>query len=254
MIRPQPRNIAGFFVENAYTQGGGTNVVNVILVDFRAFDTFGEITVLGIVALTVYALLRRFRPAAASIPMPDQQRSQDIYDEAHPNRRKGDTVKGAMATPALMITILFPFIGTGAIFLLLRGHDLPGGGFVGGVTMAVAFILLYMAYGTLWVEARLRILPVRWMGAGLLLASGTGAAACLFDQSFLTSSFSYLHVPLIGPVPLASASLFDFGVFALVVGATVLILIAIAHQSVRGHRAPGSREPVTPVAPSTEVK
>jgi len=254
MTRPQPHNIAGFFVENAYTQGGGTNVVNVILVDFRAFDTFGEITVLGIVALTVYALLRRFRPAAASIPMPDQQRSQDIYDEAHPNRRKGDTVKGAMATPALMITILFPFIGTGAIFLLLRGHDLPGGGFVGGVTMAVAFILLYMAYGTLWVEARLRILPVRWMGAGLLLASGTGAAACLFDQSFLTSSFSYLHVPLIGPVPLASASLFDFGVFALVVGATVLILIAIAHQSVRGHRAPGSREPVTPVAPSTEVK
>src|SRR6185312_15755269 len=217
MTRPQPRTIAGFFVENAYIRGGGTNVVNVILVDFRAFDTFGEITVLGIVALTVYALLRRFRPAAASIPMPDQQRSQDIYDEAHPNRRKGDTVKGAMATPALMITILFPFIGTGAIFLLLRGHDLPGGGFVGGVTMAVAFILLYMAYGTLWVEARLRILPVRWMGAGLLLAAGSGAAACLFDRPFLTSSFSYLDVPLIGPVPLASASLFDIGVFALVV-------------------------------------
>jgi len=252
--RPQPPNIAGFFVENAYPQGGGTNIVNVILVDFRAFDTFGEMTVLGIVALTVYALLRRFRPAAESISMPDQQRSQDAHDEAHPNRRKGDTGKGAMATPALAITVLFPFIGTAAIFLLLRGHDLPGGGFVGGVTMAVAFILLYMARGTLWVEARLRILPVKWMGAGLLLAVGTGAAAWLFDRPFLTSSFSYLDVPLIGPVPLASASLFDIGVFALVVGATLLMLIAIAHQSVRSHRAPGSREPLKPAAPPTEVQ
>ena len=61
MTRPPPESIADYFVENAYTRGGGTNIVNVILVDFRAFDTFGEITVLGIVAITVYALLRRFR-------------------------------------------------------------------------------------------------------------------------------------------------------------------------------------------------
>ena len=85
MTGPQPENIAGFFVENAYLQGGGTNIVNVILVDFRAFDTFGEITVLCIVAITVYALLRRFRPAAESIPVPEQQRAQDSYDEAHPH-------------------------------------------------------------------------------------------------------------------------------------------------------------------------
>jgi hypothetical protein len=58
-----------------------------------------------------------------------------------------------------------------AIYLLLRGHDLPGGGFFAGVTMAVAFILQYMARGTAWVEDRLRVLPVRWMGAGLLLAN-----------------------------------------------------------------------------------
>ena len=62
MMRPAPENIARFFVENAYIQGGGTNIVNVILVDFRGFDTFGEITVLGIVALTVYALLRTIPP------------------------------------------------------------------------------------------------------------------------------------------------------------------------------------------------
>ena len=156
MTRPPPESIAGFFVENAYTRGGGTNIVNVILVDFRAFDTFGEITVLGIVAITVYALLRRFRPAAESIPVPEQQTAQDSYDDAHPDRLKGDTIKSAMAIPALMMAMLFPVIGAVAAFLLLRGHDLPGGGFVAGVTMAVAFILQYMARGTVWVESRLR--------------------------------------------------------------------------------------------------
>ena len=148
-----------------------------------------------------------------------------------------------MAIPALMMAMLFPVIGAAAVFLLLRGHDLPGGGFVAGVTMAVAFILQYMARGTVWVEARLRVLPVRWMGIGLLLAVGVGAAAWLFDRPFLTSSFSYVEIPLIGAVPLASALLFDLGVFALVVGATVLMLIAIAHQSVRSHRAPSGRAP-----------
>ncbi len=255
MTRPPPESIADYFVENAYTRGGGTNIVNVILVDFRAFDTFGEITVLGIVAITVYALLRRFRPPAESIPIPEQQRAQDSYDESHPDRLKGDTIKGAMAIPALMMTMLFPVIGAAAVFLLLRGHDQPGGGFVAGITMAVAFILQYMARGTVWVEARLRILPVRWMGTGLLLAVSVGAAAWLSGRPFLSSYFSYVDIPLIGAVPLASALPFDLGVFVLVVGATVLMLIAIAHQSVRSHRMPGSSGPVGPAtSPKDEVR
>ena len=243
MTRPAPDSIARFFAENAYVQGGGTNIVNVILVDFRGFDTLGEITVLGAVALTVYALLRRFRPAPESIPVPEQQHAQNVYDDGHPDRQKGDTVRDAMATPALIMGLLFPVIIVTATFLLLRGHDLPGGGFVAGITMAVAFILQYMARGTAWVESCLRVLPVRWMGAGLLLAGGTGIGAWLFGRPFLTSHFSYADLPLIGQVPLASAMIFDLGVFALVVGSTVLMLIALAHQSVRSHRAPRTREP-----------
>jgi multicomponent K+:H+ antiporter subunit A len=118
--------------------------------------------------------------------------------------------------------------------------------------MATAFILQYMARGTIWVEARLRILPVRWMGIGLLLAVSTGAAAWLFNRPFLSSSFFYLEIPLVGAIPLASALLFDLGVFALVVGATVLMLIAIAHQSVRSHRAPAVREPRAPAPPARD--
>jgi multicomponent K+:H+ antiporter subunit A len=250
MILPAPDTISRFFVENAYTRGGGTNIVNVILVDFRGFDTLGEITVVAVVALTVYALLRRFRPALESIPVPEQQRAQNLADEAHPDRTEGDTIKDAMAIPALMMGLLFPVIGTAAIFLLLRGHDQPGGGFIAGITMAVAFILQYMARGTEWVEARLRILPVLWMGLGLILACGTGAAAWLFSRPFLTSSFSYADVPLLGTIPLASALLFDLGVFALVVGATVLMLIALAHQSVRSHRLPQPPAAKAPPAPA----
>jgi multicomponent K+:H+ antiporter subunit A len=233
MHRPAPDSISRYFVENAYTMGGGTNVVNVILVDFRGFDTLGEITVLAVVALTVYALLRRFRPALESIPVPEQQHAQDVSDRAHPDRQKGDTAKDTMATAALMMGLLFPVIGITAVFLLLRGHDLPGGGFVAGITMAAAFILLYMARGTVWVEARLHVMPVRWMGFGLLLGGGTGTAAWVFGRPFLTSYFAYAELPLIGPVPMASALLFDSGVFSLVVGATLLMLIAIAHQSLR---------------------
>jgi multicomponent K+:H+ antiporter subunit A len=256
MILPPPDTISRYFVENAYAQGGGTNIVNVILVDFRGFDTLGEITVVAVVALTVYALLRRFRPAPESIPVPEQQRAQNLADETHPDRTEGDTIKDAMATPALFMGLLFPVIGTAAIFLLLRGHDQPGGGFIAGITMAIAFIVQYLARGTEWAEARLRILPVRWMGLGLILACGTGAAAWLFGRPFLTSSFSYADVPLLGRTPLASALLFDLGVFALVVGATVLMLIALAHQSVRSHRMP--HPPTTkalPPAPAlTEVE
>jgi multicomponent K+:H+ antiporter subunit A len=242
MVRPRPETIADFFVENAYTKGGGTNIVNVILVDFRAFDTFGEITVLGIVALTVYALLRRFRPAVESISVPQQQRVRDASHDAHESRL-GGTATDSMAIVALMMAMLFPVIGMAAAFLLLRGHDWPGGGFVAGVIMAIAFILQYMARGTLWVEDRLRILPMRWMGTGLLLAFGVGSAAWLFDGSFLSSVFFHVDIPWIGVIPIASALLFDLGVFALVVGGTVLMLIAIAHQSIRSHRTHESSDP-----------
>ncbi|BBK36464.1 putative K(+)/H(+) antiporter subunit A/B [Allostella sp. ATCC 35155] len=242
MTRPAPDSRASFFVERAYTEGGGTNVVNVILVDFRGFDTLGEIAVLGVVALTVYALLRRFRPAPDSIVSPEQQVRQNARAAAAGPRQPADALADSLLVPALVMRLLFPVIGMVAVYLFLRGHDLPGGGFVAGLTMSVAFILQYMAGGTRWVEARLIILPVRWIGVGLLLAALTGLGAWAFGYPFLTSHASHPTLPVVGKVPLASAILFDLGVFVLVVGATVLILIALAHQSIRTHR-PTKPEP-----------
>lgn len=236
MTRPQGNTIADYFLTHSYSEAGGRNVVNVLLVDFRAFDTMGEITVLAIVALTVYALLRRFRPAAESIEAPSQQRIQTAFDEARPEREVGDTLQDYLTIPTVIMHWLFPVIIAFAIYLFMRGHDLPGGGFAAGVTLAIGFILQYLASGTRWVESHLTILPLRWMGFGLLAALATGAASWIFGYPFLTSYFSYIDIPVIGKTPTASALLFDLGVFALVVGATVLMLIALAHQSIRRYR------------------
>src|SRR5690606_4946324 len=241
MTTPWPESISEYFLLNAYPEGGGTNVVNVILVDFRGFDTFGEIVVLGIVALTVFALLRRFRPAAESIGVPEQQRIQDAYDDDRSDREVGETVRDYLTIPSVIMQWMFPVTILLAAYLFLRGHDLPGGGFAAGIAMAIGFLLQYLAGGTRWVEDRLRILPVRWIGLGLLLAALTGMGSWLFGFPFLTTHFHYLEIPLIGKIPIATALFFDLGVFSLVVGATVLMLIAIAHQSLRV-RARSSRD------------
>jgi len=252
MTSPLPESISQSFLERSYTEGGGTNVVNVILVDFRGFDTMGEITVLGVVALTVFALLRRFRPAPDSVEIPEQQRFQNAFDVDHPDRQQGDTVADFLLVPGVIMRLMFPVVAVFAAYLLLRGHNQPGGGFVAGLTMAVAFLLQYMAGGTRWVEARLRILPVRWIGAGLILAAATGAGSWLFGYPFLTSHYSYAELWAIGAVPLASALLFDLGVYSLVVGATVLVLIALAHQSIRSHRVPHPAPQETGIQASAE--
>jgi multicomponent K+:H+ antiporter subunit A len=237
MVLPMGETIGSFFLERAYVEGGGRNVVNVILVDFRASDTIGEITVLAAVALTVYALLRRFRPAPDNIGSPIQQRQQNAFDEARPDRKPGDTLGDYLRVPAVIMQWLFPVIIVLAVYLYLRGHDLPGGGFSAGIALAAAFILQYLASGTVWVEDRLRILPVNWIGLSLLLAATTGMASWLFGYPFLTSYYRYVELPLVGAVPVSSALVFDLGVFGLVVGATVLMLIALAHQSIRKLRA-----------------
>jgi multicomponent K+:H+ antiporter subunit A len=223
MTRPLPdHTVSRYFMERAYPQGGGTNVVNVILVDFRGFDTLVEITVLGVVAIAVYALLRRFRPARESAEPPPQQQAQSPATAAED-----------LLVPAVIMRLMFPAIALLAVYLLLRGHNLPGGGFVAGLTLATGVILQYMAGGTRWAESHLAIRPMRWLGTGLLAAAATGLGSWWFGYPFLTSHTAHFRLPLLGELHLPSAFFFDLGVFSLVVGATGLLLIALAHQSIR---------------------
>jgi len=202
------QSIAPFYLDKALTEGGGTNAVNVIIVDFRALDTLGEITVLGIAALVVHALLK----GLAGLP-PAERR--EASGEAHP------------LLPRLVARVLLPVAALAAMHLLLRGHDLPGGGFIAGLVLAVAIALQYVTSGAGPIGESLRERWDAWIGWGLLAAGATGLASLAFSHPFLTSTFWKPEIPVIGKVPLASAMAFDIGVFLTVVGATLLALATL---------------------------
>jgi multicomponent K+:H+ antiporter subunit A len=236
LTRPPVGTISDFYVRRALPEGGGANVVNVLLVDFRGFDTMGEITVLGAVALTVYALLRRFRPAPESVAIPLQQASDvDPAVRETPARQANG---GYLLVAGVYMRFLLPVMGVIAAYFFMRGHNLPGGGFVAGLIFATALIVQYMVAGTDWVEDHLRLRPHRWIAWGLVTACGTGLGAWLLGYPFLTSHTAHLALPLLGEIHVPSAFVFDLGVFLVVVGATMLILVALAHQSLRSHRMP----------------
>jgi multicomponent K+:H+ antiporter subunit A len=246
LTRRSNGELAPFFLRNALEQAGGRNVVNVMLVDFRGFDTLGEITVVGIVAIIVYALLRRFRPAPESMQRSRTQ-SREVAEELALAHVKDPLPPGELRITAVLVRILLPLAGAVSVYLLLRGHHAPGGGFVGGLIMATAVIAQYMVGGTIWVESRLRVHPLSWIGLGLLAAAGAGLVAWGSSLPFLTALGAHFHLPLIGDIHLSTVLLFDVGVYLLVIGATLLILVALAHQSLRR-----SRKTVTPVSEDME--
>ncbi|MCV6492521.1 monovalent cation/H+ antiporter subunit A [Pseudomonas aeruginosa] len=207
LTRPY-ESIAGFFVENSVSGGGGYNVVNVILVDFRGFDTLGEISVLAIAGVGIYAMLAGF---ALHKPTCDPQ-GRNWAHAKHPLIL--ETLSRVLLPLALLISV----------FIFLRGHNLPGGGFIAGLVTAIALVLQYIASGSQWVEQRLPLNYAAMAGAGVLIAGLTGLGSWLFGYPFLTSAFGHFELPLIGEIELATAMLFDLGVYLTVVGAALLIL------------------------------
>ena len=244
MTRPFERSISEFFLTRSLPEGGGSNVVNVMLVDFRGFDTFGEIVVLCTVALTVYALLRRFRPARETMDLPLQQRvlPHDLLTDLVNPRNARDTAVGYLMVPAVLVRLVLPLASVVAVYLFLRGHNEPGGGFVAGLVLSIALLLQYIVSGSQWVEAHLQLYPRRWLAFGLIVALVTGSGSIWFGYPFLTSHTAHLQLPVLGELHIASALFFDIGVFSVVVGSTILLLIALAHQSIRSHRLPSKDE------------
>ena len=204
-------SISPYFLEQTLPLGGGANAVNVIIVDFRAFDTLGEITVLGIAALIVHALLADLAPQA---PV-----AAGLAADRHPLMLQ------------LVSRLVLPFAVLISLHLFLRGHNLPGGGFIAGLVLAIGLVLQHVAHGQRWVGERSGGDFRSWVAWGLLVAAATGAASAWFGAPFLTSTYDYPWVPGIGGVPLASASAFDLGVYLVVVGGTMAMLLALARLS-----------------------
>ena len=212
-------SIAWFFLEQSVPGGGGTNAVNVILVDFRGYDTFGEITVLAVAALGAAALLDGLRARRAG---------------ADPDGRAW-TFAHAPLLLRVAARVVLPLALVVTLHIFLRGHNQPGGGFIAGLITAVALVLQYMAMGQQRAEQVLRAQAggrfARWVGLGLLIALATGAGAFALGRPFLTSAHGHPSVPVLGELPLASAALFDLGVYVTVVGATLLMLSALGAVS-----------------------
>ena len=201
-------SISHFFIENSKPGGGGTNVVNVILVDFRGFDTLGEITVLGIAALGIYKLLQQMLVFMPSADSKGNQWSQ----ERHP------FVLAVISQSLLPLALLV------SAYIFLRGHNMPGGGFIAGLITAIALIQQYVAHGVVWMKERMPINYIGLIASGLFIATLSGLGSWAFGRNFLTTWFDYFYLPVVGKFELASAMVFDFGVYLTVIGATLLIL------------------------------
>ena len=221
--------ISSYFIENALPGGGGTNVVNVILVDFRGTDTLGEIAVLALAGLGIYAMLQ-----GMSLPAPSQDQQNRRW---HPQRHS--------IIMQTLTRLLLPLMILVAVFIFLRGHNLPGGGFIAGLVASVALIVQYLANGIDWTAQRLKV-DMHWsISFGLLIATATGLVAMGLGYPFLTSTFTHLDWPIVGEFEIASAIAFDLGVFLVVVGATVMSLVELGKLSETSHTENGhSKSPL----------
>jgi multicomponent Na+:H+ antiporter subunit A len=203
-----PSRLAGFFVENSVPLAHGRNIVNVILVDFRAFDTLGEITVLVTAAIGVLAALRMAGTGSAGWNLPGH---------ASP----------APATSAILragARTLMPLLLLFAVFLLLRGHHEPGGGFVGGLVVAAAFCLYMVAYGVPAARRALIASPGTLLGVGLAVALASGLPSLVRQQPFLTAWWSK------GALAVGTPLVFDVGVFLVVIGVVLTMTFNLAEE------------------------
>jgi monovalent cation:proton antiporter len=117
-----------------------------------------------------------------------------------------------------------------SLYLLWRGHNSPGGGFIAGVMTALGILLQAIASDLRYLRRVLRVEPRVLASIGLLTSLTTGLVPMLLGYPFLTSTFGHLHVPWLGDVELASAFLFDLGVYFVVVGGTLLMILTLAEE------------------------
>jgi multicomponent Na+:H+ antiporter subunit A len=213
---PTPTSDA--MVEMSVPDGGGKNVVNVILVDFRGYDTLGEITVLTAAAIGMVALARAGR--------------RGLQTDDGEQDRAPEPVRVAVPPPVplsrlipleVSVRLLFTVVMVGSLYLLFVGHNLPGGGFAGGIVAGAAVALRYISGGITEVRRLSRGQPWLVVGGGLTLAAIVATAPLLFGAAVMESAGVTLHPPLLGTIKLSSVLAFDAGVYLVVVGLVMMM-------------------------------
>ncbi|GIJ39161.1 Na+/H+ antiporter subunit A [Micromonospora andamanensis] len=216
------------FPDEAVSYGGGKNVVNVTLVDIRAWDTMGEIAVLVVAATGVASLI--FRRAG------DLHRRADIPGDgrAEYNRPRwlttGATTRAQSVILQVVTRLIFHAIVIFSIYLLFSGHNAPGGGFAAGLVAGLALAVRYLAGGRTELNGAAPVDAGVVLGAGLFVAVGTGVGAMLLGGEFLQSALLDFHLPVLGHVHFVTSVFFDVGVYLIVVGLVLDILRSLGAE------------------------
>lgn len=250
-------------IETAYTIGGGHNVVNVTLVDARVWDTMGEISVLLVVATGVASLifvtrreqriprLRELSPEDRiwarrdTVALPDNVlEPAPQTEEASGNRWRTWLSAGLTLAPDRRMVILevvtrfvFPLMVIFSIYLLLAGHNDPGGGFAGGLVAGLALTLRYLAGGRHELTEAMPVQAGLVMGVGMALAVASGLVPVAFGGGIFDSADAHVHLPVVGEIHLTSALVFDVGVYLVVIGVILDFLRSLGAQIDRHQEA-----------------
>jgi multicomponent Na+:H+ antiporter subunit A len=205
---PQRTEVSAFFGARSYVEAFGRNVVNVILVDFRGFDTLGETTVIALSAFIAWSLL------GPRVPR----------DNGSGGARRSVFVL-AFASP-----LFFWLLATLSVVVLLRGHNEIGGGFVGGLMAALAFAIVALSHGVDRARAKLRFHPLTLVGGGLLLAVASGLPGLVVYGDYLRHI--WIEVDVLGVhVKQGTALLFDVGVYLAVLGTVLAFLFGLTREA-----------------------
>jgi multicomponent Na+:H+ antiporter subunit A len=252
--------IAELLPDAAYYRGQGANTVNVLLVDIRAWDTMGEVSVLVVAATGVASLVFRHRrfgtaPRVADAGQPDIGRVPAL--PTSPAIGEITWLRGSeMRDPRYRSLVLevatrmiFPLIMVLSLYFFFAGHNTPGGGFAGGLTAGLALVLRYLAGGRYELGEALPLDAGKVLGAGLALAAGTAVASLLMGAPVLSSAVIEFDLPVLGSVKFVTALVFDLGVYLIVVGLVLDVLRSLgarvdeemSEQVERDRQARGAR-------------
>lgn len=207
--------------EPAYTYGGGKNIVNVTLVDIRAWDTLGELSVLVVAATGVASLIflitdrstrNLSRPHRVMTPDSNQWLAANLHDA-----RRSIVFE-------IVTRLIFHTVIVFSIYLMLSGHNSPGGGFAGGLIAGLALMIRYLAGGREELDNAAPVDAGMVLGIGLALAALSGIVPTLLGGGVLQSAIVDIPIPLLGELHVVTSVFFDVGVYLIVVGLAIDVL------------------------------
>lgn len=245
----QFESIAGALPRLAVEDGHGENIVNVMLVDIRAWDTMGEVSVLIVVATGVASLLFVSGRNAVEPRLKESRRLRsganrrrvvadpELSSDGHAVTRQAFLLAGRKNDPRsrsilieVLVRLLFHPAMIVSIYLLFAGHNLPGGGFAGGLLAGLALVARYLAGGRYELSEAAPIDPGKILGLGMILAVGMSVVSLFFDGIPLESAYFTATVPVLGDLSFGTSTIFDIGVYLVVIGLTYDILRSLGSE------------------------